>query len=568
MANTNQQKTTKENIPYFPKFQDWNKLDQISSFVQGGYDQAKQMGEQARAVNAQKEKAAQLTAREAKKPGAFVSGAYQKGKIADLQTQLYNIGAFGNLDMKKAIDGKNGKLTQSAIAKAAELGYDYDATNMTISKRKPAAKPAVASQTDAQKPSLLSTIFGALSKPLGTATGVYTTATPTVKTSEEAPLPKGTVEQGTGNDDIAYVDLRGYKAFGVLPTGHAGIISRDAKGDVYYYDYGAKAGKQNLKRLGADKGDGNDYRVQKIGNFKGKSLDEVGNELFKYFDNNEIGLYWGKGNANTLKSYTTGLANDQNRAGYGTLNNNCSTFALNAYNQALGKQDSSSIIDIPRWNHPDSEAMVLKRNAESDKGFQDSLKEYEQSIQEYSNSLKGLTPEERTQAALQRSRTNKAPVTNFMHAGNLSEDKQLQATRNTQGNISNCINTITSFFDPNNTASSNEAFTDNPGFYGFKEISEADRKEGDVAVLFDGNHPYHGTIINGFDSKGNPMLNYSNGSTTYKTNRPISAFSGPGNTHKHTGTKYYRYTGESNTPDFVKRVAYYKRRLQNMFNNG
>lgn len=91
--------------------------------------------ERAEEQNQQMAKARQLSGREARRPGAYVSGAYQRSKLVDLQDQLYRIGAFKDgLPYNKAVNGFDGRLTQAAIAKAKEMGYTYDPQSQTLSK--------------------------------------------------------------------------------------------------------------------------------------------------------------------------------------------------------------------------------------------------------------------------------------------------------------------------------------------------------------------------------------------------------------------------------------------------
>lgn len=58
----------------------------------------------------------------------------KKGNVSRLQNQLYNIGAFGNLDYKTAVDGVMGTLTKDALVKAAEMGYAYNKTSGELTK--------------------------------------------------------------------------------------------------------------------------------------------------------------------------------------------------------------------------------------------------------------------------------------------------------------------------------------------------------------------------------------------------------------------------------------------------
>ena len=54
----------------------------------------------------------------------------QDSNLKKLQKQLYDIGAFGKIAINKAVDGKDGPLTQGAIQKAKDLGYEVNGFNL------------------------------------------------------------------------------------------------------------------------------------------------------------------------------------------------------------------------------------------------------------------------------------------------------------------------------------------------------------------------------------------------------------------------------------------------------
>jgi hypothetical protein len=58
-----------------------------------------------------------------------------------------------------------------------------------------------------------------------------------------------------------------------------------------------------------------------------------------------------------------------------------------------------------------------------------------------------------------------------MTATDMMDEKKVKASRNATNSYSNCINTITGFFNPTQTVSSNISFTQTPGAYGFQEVS-------------------------------------------------------------------------------------------------
>ena len=81
------------------------------------------------------------------------------GKIAALQDQLFNLGAFGDLDYKVAVDAQMGPLTRAALAKAAKMGYTLDKVSGKLTKEpvKELAKEELKTQ---EKPSLVEKIKG------------------------------------------------------------------------------------------------------------------------------------------------------------------------------------------------------------------------------------------------------------------------------------------------------------------------------------------------------------------------------------------------------------------------
>jgi hypothetical protein len=187
----------------------------------------------------------------------------------------------------------------------------------------------------------------------------------------------------------------------------------------------------------------------------------------------------------------------------------------------------------------------------------------------YDAEYKGKSPEEIRQIALTKSRDKNArPNTNFMTATDMMDEKKLKASRNTAKSYSNCINTITGFFNPTQTVSSNISFTQTPGAYGFEEISEAEAQPGDVGILHNTeDHPYHAVMLDSKATDGSWNLNYSNGSDKYRLGRNISAFNSPDQTHKLNKVKYYRYVGNNDgfLDQATRSVAPALRFLRSMF---
>ena len=52
-------------------------------------------------------------------------------QVERLQSQLYDIGAFGNLSRSKAVDGVDGQLTQKAVQKAEQMGYSINGSKVS-----------------------------------------------------------------------------------------------------------------------------------------------------------------------------------------------------------------------------------------------------------------------------------------------------------------------------------------------------------------------------------------------------------------------------------------------------
>lgn len=147
--------------------------------------------------------------------------------------------------------------------------------------------------------------------------------------------------------------------------------------------------------------------------------------------------------------------------------------------------------------------------------------------------------------ALNRSRRATSPTVSFDNAIDLNWWQKLK--ENWVGH--NCLNTVTSFYNPKSTGSINREFVANPKRYGFKEISQKEVLPGDIIMLSDKNHhPNHAVI---FDSvfNGDTLVNYSNGTqnleTGYKKQRPLSIFLEPNAGGDFTGIhRYFRFTGK------------------------
>lgn len=359
-------------------------------------------------------------------------------------------------------------------------------------------------------------------------------------------------------DNIAYVNFPGYKAYGFMPTGHAGLVVKDDSGMFTFYDYGTShSAKSGFTRLNQKVSPQNtDYRKVDLG--RNLTDEELGNALSKYFpDNEEISFYWKSGDTNAAVDYLNNRAKTHYDK-YSSLNNNCSSEAECAM-EAAGIDFDGSIpsIDHPTWNAPANARRYDWKRTYSDKEIAE-REQHEQQVQQqnedakilYNKLYKEKTPDQIRAIALERSRAaNAAPNKNFLNAMDMLEDKRVKATENRTGAYSNCINTVTGFYNPTQTVSSNISFTLTPSAYGFEEVSEQEAQPGDIGILHNtDDHPYHAVMLDNKAKDGSWNLNYSNGGSKYRRNVNISAFKSPGQKHKFKNVKYYRYVGNNNGP--------------------
>lgn len=81
-----------------------------------------------------------------------------------------------------------------------------------------------------------------------------------------------------------------------------------------------------------------------------------------------------------------------------------------------------------------------------------------------------------------------------------------------------CINTVTAMYGQDSIVSGNKTFADNPERYGFAETDTPG--VGDIMQFYNKGIPHHATMITGFNIKNQPVLSYSNGSTSeYSTDK-------------------------------------------------
>lgn len=171
-------------------------------------------------------------------------------------------------------------------------------------------------------------------------------------------------------------------------------------------------------------------------------------------------------------------------------------------------------------------------------------------------------------SALAASRQATKPNTDFTHAQDMNWYQRYGATyipKIPYGtkvlNPRTCINTVTGFYDPNNTVASNIEITDRPEEYGYKEIKQSEAVPGDIIMLTDkDNYPHHAVMFDSVSDKngvtfdnfpievGDTLVNYSNGGisdNSYRLQQPLRKFLGPNSGGDFTGVhRYYRYTGK------------------------
>lgn len=169
-------------------------------------------------------------------------------------------------------------------------------------------------------------------------------------------------------------------------------------------------------------------------------------------------------------------------------------------------------------------------------------------------------------SALNRSREARIPNTDFSHAQDMTGIQRFGATYLAGVPLIDvdphtCINTVTGFYDPENTVASNLNIIANPEDYGYKKIDQKDAIPGDLIILSDSNnHPNHAVIFdsisegygvhNGYEFEpGDTLVNYSNGGRSkddYRLQGPLSRFNYPNRAGgDFLGTRtYLRYTGK------------------------
>lgn len=167
-------------------------------------------------------------------------------------------------------------------------------------------------------------------------------------------------------------------------------------------------------------------------------------------------------------------------------------------------------------------------------------------------------------SALARSREATGPNTDFMTAMDLPWRSRVAASYfSWMPGIDphTCINTVTGFYDPENTVASNPRFADTPEEFGYNEIDQSSAVPGDIIILSNGrNHPTHAVMFdsiaeeegihNGYPIQvGDTLVNYSNGGrgkNDYRIQGPLRRFDDTKRSGgDFSGTRrYFRYNGK------------------------
>ena len=183
-----------------------------------------------------------------------------------------------------------------------------------------------------------------------------------------------------------------------------------------------------------------------------------------------------------------------------------------------------------------------------------------------STMLRGVTVTPQS-SALNKSRIAKGPNTDFSYAQDMTGIQRFGANWLAGAPLigvdpHTCLNTVTGFYDKNNTVASNPNIVANPEDYGYRKIDQKDAVPGDLIILSNGEgHPKHAVMFdsvaggygihNGFEfAPGDTLVNYSNGgrgSGDYRLQGPLPRFNNPeeaGGDFSGPIT-YLRYTGKN-----------------------
>lgn len=176
--------------------------------------------------------------------------------------------------------------------------------------------------------------------------------------------------------------------------------------------------------------------------------------------------------------------------------------------------------------------------------------------------------------ALARSRKARRPNADFSHAQDMTEMQRFGANHLAGipiigTNPHTCLNTVTGFYDSNNTVAANIHMVAHPEDYGYKEIPQKEAIPGDLIILSNkDNHPTHAVMFDKVAKKagthrgypievGDTLVNYSNGgrgNSDYRIQGPLPRFDDPEKAGgDFSGThRYYRYVGKKKAKESSK----------------
>ena len=176
--------------------------------------------------------------------------------------------------------------------------------------------------------------------------------------------------------------------------------------------------------------------------------------------------------------------------------------------------------------------------------------------------------------ALAKSRKARRPNADFSHAQDMTSMQRFGANHLAGipiigTNPHTCLNTVTGFYDSNNTVAANIHMVAHPEDYGYKEIPQKEAIPGDLIILSNkDNHPTHAVMFDKVAKKagthrgypievGDTLVNYSNGgrgNSDYRIQGPLPRFDDPEKAGgDFSGThRYYRYVGKKKAKESSK----------------
>ena len=169
-------------------------------------------------------------------------------------------------------------------------------------------------------------------------------------------------------------------------------------------------------------------------------------------------------------------------------------------------------------------------------------------------------------SALARSREAERPNADFSFAQDMTNMQRYGASYLTWVPLigpdpHTCLNTVTGFYDPENTVAAHVHMVATPEEYGYKQINQKDAVPGDIIILSNkDNHPTHAVMFDSVSEgkgthrgypveAGDTLVNYSNGgrgSNDYRKYGPLTRFDNPESAGgDFSGVRrYYRYVGK------------------------